>query len=46
MNAASRDEPIMRLHNRGYTPAQIGKVVGRGAGSLPGMPIGHQSIRH
>ena len=28
MNAASRDELIMRLHNRGYTPAQIGKVVG------------------
>jgi hypothetical protein len=28
MNAASRDELIMRLHNEGYTPAQIGKVVG------------------
>ena len=28
MNAASRDELIMRLHNQGYTPAQIGKVVG------------------
>jgi hypothetical protein len=35
MNAASRDELIMRLHNQGYTPAQIGKVVGltrRGVG--------------
>jgi hypothetical protein len=30
MNAASRDEPIMRLHNRGYTPAQIGKASGGG----------------
>jgi hypothetical protein len=28
MNAASRDELIMRLHKKGYTPAQIGKVVG------------------
>jgi hypothetical protein len=28
MNAASRDALIMQMHNKGYTPAQIGKVVG------------------
>jgi hypothetical protein len=35
MNAVSRDALIMSLHNRGYTDAQIGKVVGltrRGVG--------------
>jgi hypothetical protein len=28
MNAASRDALIMSLHKKGYTDAQIGKVVG------------------
>jgi hypothetical protein len=28
MNAASRDELIMKMHKKGYTDAQIGKAVG------------------
>jgi hypothetical protein len=35
MNAASRDELIISLHNKGYTDAQVGKAVGltrRGVG--------------
>ena len=35
MNAASRDALIVRLHNKGFTDAQIGKAVGltrRGVG--------------